>query len=77
MTGLERLLAEELPTGEWGGPRPAPGPAPTPAVLAAAHRAVLEAAVDGWRWDGDPRRLRHLRAVPDEPDEPGAGRRAA
>ncbi|MFP8960005.1 hypothetical protein ACLIYP_05445 [Streptomyces nanhaiensis] len=67
MSPLERLYAEEWPTGQWGGPRPAPAAGPDP--LAADHRADLEAALDGWH---PPRR--HLHAVPNEPD---AGRRAA
>lgn len=62
MTPLERLLAEELPTGTFGGPRPnAPQrgelPARTTDLEAAAHRAALEAAIR-------PRR-RHLTVVPD------------
>ncbi|MCI0386194.1 hypothetical protein [Streptomyces sp. CNQ085] len=67
MRGLDALYAEEWPTGQFGGPRPACGPGPDP--QAAAHRAELEAALDGWH---PPRR--HLHAVPAEPD---AGRRAA
>ena len=75
MNALERLLAEELPTGEFGGPRsprvavPTPCRARTSATLAAEHRAVLEAAIDGWHWDEDPR---HLRAVPNPPSSRAA-----
>lgn len=69
MTALERLLAEELPTGEFGGPCPyrAPRPPawwePISEEQATANRAALEAAIDGWSWDDDPRH--HLHAVPD------------
>lgn len=68
MTPLERLLAEELPTGTFGGPppatraRPAPQadrPAWTPAQQA-AHRQALEAELD--HHEAQPRR--HLRALP-------------
>ncbi|MCD9194239.1 hypothetical protein [Streptomyces albireticuli] len=53
MTPLERLLAEELPTGTFGASRPAQGPPrapqhPTgPDPQAAEHRAELEAALVG------------------------------
>jgi hypothetical protein len=75
MTPLERLLAEELPTGQWGdGPAresstAAVKPRREPAgaePLAAAHRAQLEAALTekplrvGRRAQPD----RHLRVVP-------------
>lgn len=66
MTPLERLLAEELPTGTFGGARPRPEPhpptwTPTPAPVAEEHRRVLLAALDGWEL-GEPDR--HLRVVP-------------
>lgn len=68
MTPLERLLAEELPTGTFGDAR---GPQTgvqalgsrrvTTPTEAAAHYAELAAAI------GEPvhRRRRHLRPVPD------------
>jgi hypothetical protein len=43
MSALERLLAEELPTGTFGG-RPEPAPAISQEE-AASHRATLEAAI--------------------------------
>ncbi|MFD9256967.1 hypothetical protein [Streptomyces sp. NPDC059538] len=46
MSPLERLLAEEWPTGLFGGSRtPAPAPAPCRDEAAAQHRADLEAAI--------------------------------
>ncbi|MEW9521860.1 hypothetical protein [Streptomyces tubercidicus] len=68
MTPFERLMAEELPTGTFGGARPAPQarkrttPAetsnyqitnPTSPTAAAEHRRVLEAATYGWELDWD------------------------
>lgn len=50
----EQLLAEELPTGSFGGPRPqeqrsqAADPKKTPDPRAAEHRAVLEAELADW-----------------------------
>ncbi|GAA0453902.1 hypothetical protein GCM10009544_15830 [Streptomyces stramineus] len=71
MSPLERLLAEELPTGTFGASRPpTQGPSrdsqrPTgPDPRAAEHRAELEAALNGWQ-HGRPRR--HLRPVPNSP----------
>jgi hypothetical protein len=72
---LERLLAEELPTGMFGGPRhrdpdPAPQEQParprreTSALEAAANRARLEAALDEMEGRGTGKPERHLRAVP-------------
>lgn len=67
MSPLERLLAEELPTGTFGASRPAQTPSrasqcPTgPDPRAAEHRAELEAALDGWDYD---RPRRHLHPVP-------------
>lgn len=53
MTPLERLMAEELPTGTWGGPRlePEPGsaeprPVSGPDPLAAQHCDDLLTALD-------------------------------
>lgn len=50
MTPLERLLAEELPTGTFGDAQPARGPVrsvrPWTAAEQAAHVAVLEAELD-------------------------------
>lgn len=63
MTPLERLLAEEIPTGTFGGPKPhtppatTHGPRTTTPVEAAEHVAALEAALTS-------QRARHLRAVP-------------
>lgn len=68
MSPLERLLAEELPTGTFGASRPAQTPSrasrrPTgPDPRAAEHRAELEAALDSWQHS---RPRRHLRPVPD------------
>jgi hypothetical protein len=61
MTPLERLLQEEIPTGTFGGARPARTarqPAATPPQLAAAHRHELEEALDH-------QPTRHLHPVPD------------
>ncbi|MFF9787116.1 hypothetical protein [Streptomyces nigrescens] len=70
MTPYERLMAEELPTGTFGGARPAPQPRkriapadasgyqvanPTSPTAAAEHRRVLEAAIYGWELDWDSR----------------------
>jgi len=70
VTPLERLLAEEIPTGRFGDgpalpvkrrpPRPAAEPAPDP--RAEAHRAALLAALADTRDHRATRR--HLRAVP-------------
>jgi len=65
---LERLLAEELPTGTFGDARPAESQQPDgrkvsrprgPDPLAAQHRAELLEALGGSR-----RAHRHLHAVP-------------
>jgi hypothetical protein len=73
VTPLERLLAEELPTGSFGdGPAV---PSSTAAVqprreptagdpLAAAHRAALLAALDEKPTVDHRVRRRHLRAIP-------------
>lgn len=70
MTPLERLLMEELPTGQWGGPRPNQRPRTRlPAISpedAAHHLAELAAALAGWEYDRD---HRHLQAVPDTESE--------
>lgn len=63
MTPLERLLAEGIPDGTFGGPRtdrppdPPPPRRPVTAEEAAAHVADLIAALDE-------QPTRHLRAVP-------------
>ena len=61
-TSLERLLAEEIPDGTFGGARdPRPAAQPTrrePDPQAGEHVADLLAAIQ-------PARRRHLRAVPD------------
>ncbi|MDG9703742.1 hypothetical protein [Streptomyces sp. DH37] len=68
-----RLMAESIPDGTFGGPRPdAPrAPRPVSPQQAAHNRAELEAALD----ETDAKtarstRRRHLRAVPatDQPD---------
>lgn len=75
MIPLERLLAEELPTGEWGGPRhrqlePAPEQHParprheTTALEAATNRARLETALNQRDGRGTGRPERHLTPVP-------------
>lgn len=68
MTPLERLLAEELPTGMFGGPRlepeaaePEPVRETGPDPDAAAHREALLAALTNLPLDA--RKSRHLRAV--------------
>ena len=73
-TPLERLLAEELPTGTFGdapGDRPAKPrqrtaaparEAPPPDPDAAAHRAELLAALRNLPLDA--RKTRHLHALP-------------
>jgi len=69
MTPLERLLAEAIPDGTFGGPRHTPT-APDPPLVretpradpnAAAHFAELAAAID--KRTGR-RKPRHLRALP-------------
>jgi hypothetical protein len=73
MTPLERLLAEELPTGDWGdGPahpssRKAIEATRAPAKadpLAAAHQAQLLAALAEKPTVDHRVQRRHLRAVP-------------
>jgi hypothetical protein len=64
MTPLERLYAEELPTGTFGGARqpdtdePAPRTTPVTPAQAAANLRNLEAALTR------PRPRRHLHPVP-------------
>ncbi|MGW3563566.1 hypothetical protein ACWDSL_06635 [Streptomyces sp. NPDC000941] len=63
MTPLERLLAEELPTGTFGGARPRPEHrpptwTPTPAPVAEEHCRVLLAALGGWEFGEHDRHLR-------------------
>ncbi|KMS79574.1 hypothetical protein ACH49_12160 [Streptomyces leeuwenhoekii] len=59
----ERLMAEAIPTGTFGGARPASNravaarsaetvPRWTPEEQA-RHRAELDAALDGWEWDDE------------------------
>lgn len=57
------VLAEELPTGLFGGPRPAPPYTPAVDPDAAQHRADLLAALTAH--DTDVRRA-HLRLVTDD-----------
>lgn len=86
MTPLERLLAEEIPTGTFGHARP-PAPAdprpirPWTPEEQAAHREILAAALDGWQSD-DPHeernrassraRYRHLRVIDGDDSETAA-----
>lgn len=71
MSPLDRLLAEAAPDGSFGGARTArPCPQPARPVWTpeqqAAHRAGLEAALDGWTYKPEPARpVRRLRVVPD------------
>lgn len=72
MTPLDRLLAEAIPDGTFGGSRPTTRhPQPTPHLWTPdqqqAHYAELDAALEGWDWDRPRRRTerRHLRALPD------------
>ncbi|WP_331723409.1 hypothetical protein [Streptomyces atratus] len=51
MSPLERLINESIPDGTYGDVDRRPW---TPAEQL-AHRLVLEEAIDGWRWTGDPR----------------------
>lgn len=73
MTPLERLLAEELPTGRFGDGPATPSSkaavkptkqAPTADPLAAAHRARLLAALNEKPTVDHRVQRRHLRAVP-------------
>lgn len=58
---LDKLAAEELPTGSFGGPLPSPPVAERPAdPLAAEHCAVLLAAVAA---SSAARRRAHLQFV--------------
>jgi hypothetical protein len=58
VTPYERLMAEAIPTGTFGHARPtrrhkaAPAPAWTPEQQA-AHRADLDAALDGFELDDE------------------------
>lgn len=64
MTPYERLLAEQIPTGQFGGERPAAGT--WSSVSQAQHRANMEHALDGWEYAEDtrePTSTRHLHAV--------------
>ncbi|MFJ9374405.1 hypothetical protein [Streptomyces sp. NPDC101455] len=68
MTPLERLLAEELPTGTFGHAQPASRHSrtirPWTPEEQAQHLADLTAALDGWEDTADrARRRRHLRIV--------------
>ncbi|MEE1812650.1 hypothetical protein [Streptomyces sp. BE133] len=51
MSPLERLINESIPDGTYGDIDRRPW---TPAEQL-AHRLVLEEAIDGWHWTGDPR----------------------
>ncbi|WP_146022115.1 hypothetical protein [Streptomyces sp. CB02959] len=73
MTPIEHLLAEELPTGQWGGPRHAQQvrttalSRPTTPLEAAEHVAALEAELDRLDGRGTGNPHRHLQAVPETP----------
>lgn len=66
MTPYERLMAEQIPTGTFGGERP---PAPTWSPTAQAqHRADLDNALNTWTYAEHTRTTpttRHLHALPD------------
>ncbi|SDM76649.1 hypothetical protein SAMN05444921_11325 [Streptomyces wuyuanensis] len=69
MTPYERLMAEQIPTGTFGGAQPARRPErPTErhwtALEQLEHRRTLLEALDNWHSDHDPR---PLRALPDPP----------
>lgn len=76
MTPYERLLAEELPTGTFGGGKTEPSVIP-PDRLAAIHRAQLEAALNEkpLRVGRRAKPIRHLHAVPEA--QPATARPAA
>ncbi|MEV5957258.1 hypothetical protein AB0M11_26415 [Streptomyces sp. NPDC051987] len=71
MTPLERLLAEELPTGTFGHALPPPQPGHRPPARwtpeeQAQHWADLGKALQGWHWQDDTslsKKRRHLRLV--------------
>jgi hypothetical protein len=70
---MERLLAEAIPDGTFGGARTLTRhqptqPARTPDPQAAEHYAELAAVLDGWEWDEDHRNeeRRRLRLITDE-----------
>ena len=51
MSPLERLINESIPDGTYGQADHSPW---TPAEQL-AHRLVLEEAIDGWSWTGNPK----------------------
>ncbi|WP_328860911.1 hypothetical protein [Streptomyces sp. NBC_00306] len=66
MSPLERLLAEAIPDGTFGGARPTG--VSTPPALQAQHRRDLESALDGWEYRRETRpaqTTRHLHPIPD------------
>jgi hypothetical protein len=63
-TPYERFLAEELPTGTFGGPIPDTPHRTTSPIEAATHYAELERALAGWN-DGEHDPRRRLTPVPD------------
>ncbi|MGW7001342.1 hypothetical protein ACWGCW_00595 [Streptomyces sp. NPDC054933] len=81
MTPFERLMAEAVPDGTFGGARtrePAQQPPAayrpkreTTPLEAAEHVRQLEAALDEREGRGTGQPDRHLRAVPDPANRPG------
>lgn len=64
MTPYERLLAEDIPTRPPAPPKPSTEPW-TPEEQA-QHLADLNAALNGWHWEGDTSlstKRRHLRLL--------------
>ncbi|MFC8873200.1 hypothetical protein [Streptomyces ardesiacus] len=49
-------LAEDVPTGAFGGPRPEPRVEPWTKAEQARHYADLTAALRGWRDESEPAR---------------------
>lgn len=67
-TAYDRLMAEAIPTGRFGGPHEHTPGATTPASLAALHYAELEAELAAYeigRGARNVRRKRHLTVVTD------------
>lgn len=71
---LERLLLEAIPTRPAPATKPATKPAAEPWTPdeQAQHRRDLDAALDGWHWDEDPRHLRLIRQADADHERPAA-----